>query len=924
VLVLVLAGCVSQPSRGPSLPRSPNDARLDAVQQSLNQGDLQSAEQGLSTLQTNQLNGREYARFRLLHGELALARHDPEAAVRALPANPGSGPFAAQILKLRGQALFQLHRPVAATAALVQRERLLPDSDEVSANRDLIWNNLLAQPLDPQHLAGLATADPVTRGWVQLAQLAQHHADLQALEAWGQRYPDHPANARLAELMMQGPSQASVLGQAPPAGSGPAVLLLPTSGRLQNAAQLVQSGFRAVAASVDPVDRSPVALDTDTQPATTAYQQAIAQGAGLIIGPLRKSEVQSLARQSAPQVPILALNYLDGDAAAVPGLYQFGLAPDDEARADADNAYAQGLSRVAALVPNDARGQRILAALTQRVEKLGGQVVTSQTYPDNAQSYTDQIRQLLGIDASLAREQAVAAAIGSKPKFTPRRRRDIDYLFFAANRSQARVIWPQLRYFGAWNIPTYTLSVVADKGRITIFPGCATAARRGSRNRTRSGPTSARRYSPRATAGRISAASTPWAWTPPDWLHACVRGRSRATRKSPEKPASCSSTVAVWCAVVWPALSSSRIRSPASMPRRCRCRELPCRRLRPASRYPFRHRRTGSRPRPLLRRRPCCRRLALERARHRRRRCGLHGAAGRRPEVDRTQLALPRWRTGPDHARRRDPGDGRGARTRIARPRRRRRFGRRAQAPQVRPGRDTLSGGAPGTPRPSGALRRRRLRRRENAVVACGFRQSGVDMSDLRSRLEAQFEASMRTQRETLASQGETLERAIEALARAIAAGNKILACGNGGSAADAQHFCAELVVRFERERPALPAIALTTDSSALTAAGNDYGYEQIFARQVQALARGGDWLLAISTSGHSPSVLRAVEATRPAGAHVLALTGRDGGALARSLQDGDLELRAASPVTARIQETHILLLHCLCDGIDHRLFPNA
>lgn len=189
-------------------------------------------------------------------------------------------------------------------------------------------------------------------------------------------------------------------------------------------------------------------------------------------------------------------------------------------------------------------------------------------------------------------------------------------------------------------------------------------------------------------------------------------------------------------------------------------------------------------------------------------------------------------------------------------------------------------------------------------------------------RFEALFAASIAAKQATLARALPTLSAAAQALAAALAGGNKLLACGNGGSAADAQHFAAELTGRYERERRGLPGIALSVDTSALTAIGNDYGFEQVFSRQVEALGQRGDWLLAISTSGNSPNVIRAIEAAHATGMQVLALTGKDGGAIARMLGAGDLELRAASAVTARIQEVHILLLHCLCDGIDELLAP--
>lgn len=170
---------------------------------------------------------------------------------------------------------------------------------------------------------------------------------------------------------------------------------------------------------------------------------------------------------------------------------------------------------------------------------------------------------------------------------------------------------------------------------------------------------------------------------------------------------------------------------------------------------------------------------------------------------------------------------------------------------------------------------------------------------------------------ETLAP---AIARAGVSLGEALRRGNKVLACGNGGSAGDCQHFAAELVGRFERERPGLPAIALTVDTSALTAIANDYSYDVVFSRQVEALGREGDVLLALSTSGNSRNVIEAMKAARARGMAVIALTGRDGGEMARMLGPGDHHLNVAHPRTMRIQEVHILALHCLCDTIDNVL----
>jgi D-sedoheptulose 7-phosphate isomerase len=183
------------------------------------------------------------------------------------------------------------------------------------------------------------------------------------------------------------------------------------------------------------------------------------------------------------------------------------------------------------------------------------------------------------------------------------------------------------------------------------------------------------------------------------------------------------------------------------------------------------------------------------------------------------------------------------------------------------------------------------------------------------------FTASIETKQQAMEPLADPISQAVELLVAALRNGNKILSCGNGGSAADAQHFSAELVCRFERERPELAAIALTTDTSALTAIANDYDFDEIFAKQVRGLGQNGDVLLAISTSGNSPNVARAIEAAHTRGLRVIALTGRDGGRIAGLLTSDDIEVRVPSDTTARIQEVHLLTIHCLCHQIDDQLF---
>jgi len=196
-------------------------------------------------------------------------------------------------------------------------------------------------------------------------------------------------------------------------------------------------------------------------------------------------------------------------------------------------------------------------------------------------------------------------------------------------------------------------------------------------------------------------------------------------------------------------------------------------------------------------------------------------------------------------------------------------------------------------------------------------------MTDTR-RIVSHFEESIEVKQNSMTTLANAIAAAASVMIDTLKNGGKILSCGNGGSAGDAQHFSAELLNRFEMERPGLPAVALTTDSSTLTSIANDYAYVQIFSKQVHALGNPGDCLLAISTSGNSPNVLDAVHAAHDRGMGIVALTGRDGGPIAAAMKDGDVELRVPSDRTARTQEVHLVMIHCLCDAIDQALFNDA
>lgn len=188
---------------------------------------------------------------------------------------------------------------------------------------------------------------------------------------------------------------------------------------------------------------------------------------------------------------------------------------------------------------------------------------------------------------------------------------------------------------------------------------------------------------------------------------------------------------------------------------------------------------------------------------------------------------------------------------------------------------------------------------------------------DLIARISQQFTDSAQTKLRAVEFLAGPIAEAIETMVRCLMNNGKIMACGNGGSAADSQHFAAELLNRFEKERPGLAAMALTTDTSTLTSIANDYDFVQIFSKQVRALGQPGDVLLAISTSGNSPNVIDAIAAAHDRDVRVVALTGKNGGKMAGLLREGDVHLCVPADRTARIQEVHLLVLHCLCDGID-------
>ena len=245
-----------------------------------------------------------------------------------------------------------------------------------------------------------------------------------------------------------------------PSGAGIA-LILPLSGPLLSTAEAIRDGF--LTAYLKAGNRMPVRLydsGNSNESAVAAYQQAMREGAGFVIGPLRKESVMAMAAQGQMPVSVLALNYLDESVRTPANLFQFGLAPEDEARAVAEQAAAQGDRRAIALVPQTEWGDRVLAALDQRLRELGGAVIKSARYKPGAVDYSDGIQDLMNLQASQSRHNALTAIIGEKSEFEPRRRDDADFIFMAARPSEAHMIWPQFRFYRATGLPIYATSLV--------------------------------------------------------------------------------------------------------------------------------------------------------------------------------------------------------------------------------------------------------------------------------------------------------------------------------------------------------------------------------------------------------------------------------------------------------------------------------
>jgi len=413
-------------------------------------------------LTPGQLTESQQRHLNVAKARLALVDNLPGAALEILQQPPADGPYAAAYRELRGKALLALGDPAASAAEYLARNALLSDPAMRLENQLLTWEAVSA--LDDTQLQELRTAPPpdVFSGWLELVELTrlylqQPDALADVIPHWQMRYPGHPASEQfLSEL----------LGTMREAGQVPAqiALLLPLTGELAGAATAIRDGVLSAYYAAPEENGRPVirVYDTGNDPlaVTGVYEQAVQDGARFVIGPLRKAAVDALLRQESLPVPVLALNQVEAPETGNAAVYQFGLAPEDEARAVALRAAQDGRRRALALVPEGDWGERVYAAFAEAWLGLGGTLLDHGSYNPSETDHGRIITALLNLDASKAREQRLARLLGQTLEFEPRRRQDVDFIFLLATPQQARLIRPQLSFFRASRVPVYATSHV--------------------------------------------------------------------------------------------------------------------------------------------------------------------------------------------------------------------------------------------------------------------------------------------------------------------------------------------------------------------------------------------------------------------------------------------------------------------------------
>ena len=412
----------------------------------------------------NQLNpqtlspvGRD--RLKLARTQLLLVDRQPDAALQMLDTvkAPDLLPNAGlEYYRLRAAASELKGDLPEAIKQMVWLDGLLTRNDEISANQQSIWNKLSSMPDADLQTMRQASVKDTLGGWVELAFLVRLNQYSSAsvdttLEAWQRDYTGHPARRSIIPGLQTHTLQTRNL-------TGRIAVLLPLSGRTAKQAAAIRDGIILAHSQNSLSSNTVMVYDTDDGPVWQKYQDAVADGADFVIGPLLKQRIGELANAGQLTIPVLALNQTDQEISLSQPLYQFGLNPEDEAGQAAQRAYLDGHKRVIALIPENAWGERLLLAFTKVWHSYGGTLLAVERYPARTVDFTKQITRALSLDKSKQRHQSLVRLLGSKAEFEPRRRQDIDAVFIAAFPREARQIQPQLKFHRAGKIPIYATS----------------------------------------------------------------------------------------------------------------------------------------------------------------------------------------------------------------------------------------------------------------------------------------------------------------------------------------------------------------------------------------------------------------------------------------------------------------------------------
>jgi outer membrane PBP1 activator LpoA protein len=400
--------------------------------------------------------------YNVVQARLDLAQHRPARVLERLQPMPAGGPWQADYHRLRAEAFALDANYLSSARERIALDGLLSDPRQKLENQLAIWSALTH--LSDAQLQEMRLAPPpdVLSGWVELVELTrlylqQPQALADVIPHWQTRYPGHPAAGEFTARLLQGMGSAA---EPPPQ----VAVLLPLSGSLAVASTAIRDGILAAYYDTADGSRRPVLrfYDVGTNPvdAGARYQQAVADGARFVIGPLRKEAVQAVLQLPQLPVPLLTLNTVDNDAPANPAVFQFGLAPEDEARDAARRAWQDGHRRAISLVPQGDWGERVQAAFADEWSRLGGVLLDHPTYDPAEADHSRVISAALNLDASKARQASLVRLLGRKLEFEPRRRQDVDFIFLLATPEQARLIRPQLSFFRAQHVPVYGTSHV--------------------------------------------------------------------------------------------------------------------------------------------------------------------------------------------------------------------------------------------------------------------------------------------------------------------------------------------------------------------------------------------------------------------------------------------------------------------------------